>query len=144
MRWTLPFAALLLLGLGGCGDTASQNSEENQSAGTNPLYRYAWHLHAPDSAFADDYGIDPSANVHAEAAWERSRGHGVRVAVLDDYFDPGHPDIRQNVLLTYNAKTGGSDISHRPVPNPTGSSAPVSWAQYRTPRALWESRRRCS
>lgn len=37
------------------------------------------------------------ADVHAEAAWDRTRGEGVRVAVIDNGFDAGHEDLAPNV-----------------------------------------------
>ncbi len=113
--FTLAVLPLLLLGLGGCGNSGSEDAPDgNHSAEANPLYRYAWHLHTPDTDFADRYNILPDAHVHAEEAWQTTTGHGVRVAVIDDYFEPSHPDIRRNVVLTYNAKTGGSDVTAPP------------------------------
>ncbi len=117
------FASLLLLSLfllGGCGNgpAAEERSNANTDVNTSVsprildrLYPYAWHLHTPLRSFASDRSIDPSAHIHAEAAWKTSRGNGVKVAVIDDYFDAKHPDIRQNVILTYNAKTKGKDVS---------------------------------
>jgi subtilisin family serine protease len=35
----------------------------------------------------------PGADVHAEAAWDHTRGAGVRVAVIDNGFDANHEDL---------------------------------------------------
>ncbi|NYD22309.1 S8 family serine peptidase [Kineococcus aurantiacus] len=45
--------------------------------GSDPYLRYAYHL----------------TSVDAYAAWDRTRGTGVRVAVLDTGVDAGHPDL---------------------------------------------------
>jgi hypothetical protein len=39
----------------------------------------------------------PGADVHAEAAWDHTRGAGVRVAVIDNGFDANHEDLAAGV-----------------------------------------------
>lgn len=91
--------------------SSSGNSLETAARGSSdPYYPFAWHLHTPQKAFATTFSIDPDANAHV--VWtENNFGQGVTVAILDDYFDPNHPDIKSNVIKTYNAKTGGIDVS---------------------------------
>jgi len=126
MTKLLPFLAAGVLVLAGCGSSSSGSGEHNDSdvnvTVNDPYYRYAWHLHRPEAAFADRYGILPDAHIRIEEAWEKSRGRGVTVAVIDDYFDPAHPDIAANVVGTYNARTGGTDVT-----SPSGASTHGQW-----------------
>src|SRR5207247_7533620 len=56
------------------------------------LYDQEWYLHETSLSA-------PQATIHADAAWDVSRGVDVqsgapvRVAVIDDGFDLGHPDL---------------------------------------------------
>jgi subtilisin family serine protease len=43
-------------------------------------------------------GGTPGADVHAEAAWDRTRGAGIRVAVIDNGFNTAHEDLRAGVV----------------------------------------------
>lgn len=76
-----------------------------------PLYKYAWHLHKPDEDFATRFGISDGAGIGIEPFWLRNRGAGVTVAVLDDYFEPTHPDLHGRVLDVYNAHTGTTVVT---------------------------------
>lgn len=50
--------------------------------------------------------------VAAPAAWARQRGSAtVRIAVVDSGIDVGHPDLAGKIVATYDAHTGGSDIT---------------------------------
>lgn len=50
------------------------------------------------------------ARVNAPAAWPKTQGAGVRVAVIDTGIDASHPDLHGNVAGGYNAVIfGGSD-----------------------------------
>lgn len=110
----LPTAIIAFLS--GCG--SSQHSDERVE---DPLYAYAWHLHeADDREFAEKFDIDPAAGINADSSTRLNGGEGVTVAILDDYFDASHPDIKNNVIATYNAHTGGTDVSAPPGATPHG------------------------
>ncbi|MBM65436.1 MAG: hypothetical protein CMH55_04285 [Myxococcales bacterium] len=64
----------------------------------DPLLERAWHL-APEGV----------AGLRAEAAWDRVRGAGVRVGVIDTGIQTDHPDL--NVLAGYDVIGGDDDPS---------------------------------
>ena len=101
----------------GCGH--QKNKTDSNAFPSDPLDIYAWHLKPPAADFATTFAIDPDANVHLDERWRTSRGKGVTVAVIDAYFDPDHPDLRDNVALTYNVRNGSEDVS---MPNGVDNS----------------------
>lgn len=63
-----------------------------------------------DQYWLDEYGF--------RTAWERTRGEGVTVAVIDTGIDAGHPDLTGVVA-------GGTDVSGSGSPDGTGPVGPV-------------------
>ena len=53
-------------------------------------------------AQCEDIGV---AAIHADAAWKKTRGEGIKVGVLDTGIDPEHPDLRGNLRKL----VGGTD-----------------------------------
>jgi subtilisin family serine protease len=51
----------------------------------------------PASAFGDDYIDWGLKAVGAEVAWQKTKGKGIKVAVLDTGIDPDHRDLAPNV-----------------------------------------------
>lgn len=114
-----------MLFLGGCGNGAreihvddmndtnetSGSVEENRTAPSDPYLIYAWHLGTAAETFSQAYAIDPESDIHLDNSWKQTRGEGVVIAVLDDYFEPNHPDLRDNVLATFNASDGSTDTA---------------------------------
>lgn len=49
--------------------------------------------------------------IGAETAWQLADGSDVTIAVLDTGFYPEHPDLAGNVVGTYDAVDGGSDVT---------------------------------
>ncbi|GAA3502810.1 hypothetical protein GCM10019016_099190 [Streptomyces prasinosporus] len=54
-------------------------------------------------------GGTPDADVHIEAAWDHTRGKGIRVAVIDNGFDAEHPDLAAGVDRFSGFFTGGTE-----------------------------------
>lgn len=54
-----------------------------------------------------DWGLK---RINAEYAWEKSRGEGVSVAVLDTGICVNHPDLRQNIAGTANFSKSKYDV----------------------------------
>jgi len=112
-------AALIFSGCGGAsGGTEVNGTAPQNVAESDPLYPFEWHVHAPRSDFAARFGINAAAGIDAEPFWNHSRGAGVTIAVLDDYFQPSHPDLAGHVVAVFNAQTGGTDVAA-----PAGSTA---------------------
>ena len=61
--------------------------------GTDPLLVQQWHLNN-DGSVTGRSGED----LRAFAAWQRTKGEGVRIAVIDDAIEVTHSDIAPNVV----------------------------------------------
>lgn len=113
--------SLMFLSLfNGCGGSSNGSSttppiDDNQPLNPHnePYYQYLWHL---DSANSSLNSIDPEADIHIQEAWSVTKGKGVKVAIIDYGFNANHEDIRDNVIVTHNIATGGSDVSAPEIP----------------------------
>lgn len=99
--FVLVFLVLFFLGC-----SKKDNSEVSQQYDA-----YLWHLFFTDNDFSTSYGIDKDANINIKKAWEISKGVGVKVAIIDESFEPTHEDISANVVLTYNVNDGSADVT---------------------------------
>ncbi|MFC6259282.1 hypothetical protein ACFP5Z_19720, partial [Kocuria oceani] len=72
-----------------------QEHVPGRAAPADPRYREQWQW-----SNTGQTGGTPGADVAAEASWERTRGAGVRVAVIDNGFLTTHEDLRDGVLGT--------------------------------------------
>lgn len=61
---------------------------ENRFRPTDPDYNQQWQWNN-----SSDEGT-PGAGIHAEAAWDITRGRGVRLALIDNGCDISHPDFK--------------------------------------------------
>lgn len=65
------------------------NRFQNFYTPTDTLYRNQWHLKSTSGI-----ELSPDANIDAASAWNITRGNrNIVVAVIDDGFDLGHPDL---------------------------------------------------
>jgi thermitase len=62
---------------------------------TDPEYNQQWHLHNTGQD-----GGTPGADIHAEQAWDMTRGAGARLAVIDNGMDVAHPDLAAATAAT--------------------------------------------
>lgn len=101
---------------GGSGQTGLANTDcalsysvptTATSPGADPLLSAQWHLNN-DGSLTGRAGED----LKAFAAWNTTRGSGVRIAVIDDAIEVVHDDLRPNVVAgSYDyrsASRGGS------------------------------------
>lgn len=123
--------------LGGCSGSGSSDPESNTSTlaknstdpnstlyKKEPYFRYQWYLdssthEAQDVAFGaalPEYNIgkiDVNADINITGAWVLSRGAGVKVAIIDDGVDVNHEEIKDNLLIAFNADDGSNDVSNK-------------------------------
>lgn len=62
-------------------------------SGTDPLYTLQWHL-----SNTGQNGGTASQDLNVAAAWNQSRGDGVRVAIIDNSLETVHPDLSTNIV----------------------------------------------
>lgn len=72
---------------------------------TDPLYSDQWHLENTGQGEGT-----PGADVNASAAWETTRGAGVRIGILDGAFDTDHPDLEGAVAAAKDFDDQGTDV----------------------------------
>lgn len=132
-------ASALLLGgcSGGGGSTTTEASKTETPMTETPVndisnvssekyYKYLWHIDSENSnqeniaqevsrALNEVYelsNIDKEADINILDAWKVTQGKGVIVAVIDDGADVNHEDLKDNIILTYNADNDTTDISN--------------------------------
>lgn len=89
--------------------------------------RPAANLQTPDSLYhsaqgwavrqVGGYGADGTSTA-PHGPWDTTKGHGVRIAVLDSGVDPYHPDIAPNLILNL------SEVNHAALPSACDDGSP--------------------
>jgi subtilisin family serine protease len=121
---------LFFSGCGSSSSTSENNSaldtEDNSSeaiedsptlsniskAKEEPYYQYAWHIDSSDNILnSKGFTVAQDADINVTEAWKLSMGKGVVVAVIDDGAEIEHEDLKENILLVYNADTGTNDVN---------------------------------
>ncbi len=107
-------------------DTNQTNPEINTTTPitlqNEPYYKYAWHLNKAHVLNTQGYTIDAKADINITAAWNSTKGSGIKVAVIDDSFDVNHEDLKANIAVVYNADTQTSDVSYDGVESSHGNT----------------------
>ncbi len=86
-----------------------------------PYLKYAWHLKRTDNLI-ESFGISPNSHINIEDAWKITKGAGVKVAVIDSYFEINHQDLRENVIDIYSVDNKNGDVSNKTDDATHGSS----------------------
>jgi subtilisin family serine protease len=75
-----------------------------------PNYRYEALAEPPDDSFFGSlWGLAPSPGIDALAAWDRSRGAGQVIAIVDSGVDLTHPDLAPRLWQNPGETPGGGD-----------------------------------
>lgn len=123
---TIVASLILLQGCGGGGGNTSVGGGGDTSAlipENEPYYTYLWHLNAFNSPLNGlGYPVDSNADIHIETAWNTTKGAGIKVAVIDEGFDTSHEDLKSNIIATYNADDGSSNVQYYGIDGAHGST----------------------
>jgi len=115
------------------GSTITDENTTNISYKDEPYYKYQWYLdsstyEAQNTAFRDAYiaadfaynkSVDKNADINITEAWKLSQGADIKVAVIDDGVDVEHEDIKDNLLVAYNADDETTDVSNHSTDSDT-------------------------
>ncbi len=77
-----------------------------------PYLKYAWHLKQSDNLI-ESFGISPNSHINIEDAWKITKGKGVKVAVIDSYFEINHQDLRENIIDIHSIDKANGDVSNK-------------------------------
>ena len=116
------FYILLLISIEGCSffDDAKEN---NSSSTTNTQYNsLLWHLFFTDSDTMKLYSVSNESHINAKKSWELSKGAGVKIAVIDETFEPLHEDIIDGVYATYNITDETTNVTNSATSSSHGHS----------------------
>lgn len=95
-------------GGGSGGESGITRLEEIQSIYSTNYSSYAWNVNQNiDSNFKTTYNIDDNAHIHLPT---NTNNQKIKVAVIDENFQPTHPDIKDKVIATYNVMNGSSNV----------------------------------
>ncbi len=83
---------------------------DDDVAYAQPNYRYEAQAPAPDDSFFNSlWGLGSDPGVGALAAWDRTRGAGEVIAIVDSGIDLTHPDLSGQLWQNPGETPGGGD-----------------------------------
>ncbi|MCC4607373.1 S8 family peptidase [Xanthomonas campestris] len=95
--------------------TSNATTATAKSGGSDPLYRYQWHLSNHGQAVIGDSRPVPGVDMDVDILHALDiRGRGVRVAVVDNGLEIGHEDLADNIIPNGSHNFGNG--SHDPTP----------------------------
>lgn len=114
-----------------CGGSSSSTLDITNTEPIEPIsisssptqeeyYKYQWQFNEKNNIFKQNYNINNDSHINIEKAWDITLGayqvgenkdSAVKVAIIDDNFDTNHPEIKDNIFITYNSKTKTSNVS---------------------------------
>jgi len=106
--------SFFLIGCGGSSEgVASKNKFDVKSFDpyTDEGFKYAWHLRVvePDAIARN---ISNNSHINIYSAWKKTRGAGVKVAIIDYDFNSNNPDIVSNIYKTYNTNKNSTNVTN--------------------------------
>jgi thermitase len=95
---------------GPMGAKLARLERHGKVAYAQPNFRYEALAPAPDDSFFDSlWGLGPDPGVGALAAWDRTRGAGQVIAIVDTGIDLTHPDLSGRLWDNPGEAPGGGD-----------------------------------
>lgn len=115
MKYIFALVAILFIGCGGGGSTASEPKEEKEPIKLKSIndenFTQQWYL-AKNDEFYKTHNINKNAHIHAGDYFGIYRGKDVKIAVIDNGLDVNHPDLKGAISSTYNVRKENEDVSH--------------------------------
>ena len=95
---------------GSLGAALTRLESRGDVAYAQPNYRYEALAPPPnDTFFGQLWGLGPDPGIGALAAWDRSRGAGQVIAIVDSGIDLSHPDLVPRLWRNPGETPGGGD-----------------------------------
>lgn len=95
-------------GGGGGGESGITRLEEIQPIFSTNYSAFAWNTNANiDNTLKTTYNINDNAHINLPTNTNTQK---IKVAVIDENFQPTHPDIKDKVIATYNVMNGSSNV----------------------------------
>lgn len=108
------FLLILSLFIAGCTQKEGQSDTQYDSL--------LWHLFFTSNDTMDLYSVSNESHISAQDAWEITKGSGVKIAVIDETFEPLHEDLEGAVYQTYNVTTESTDVTNTSSSSSHGNS----------------------
>ena len=95
---------------GSVGAALTRLESRGDVAYAQPNYRYEALAPPPnDTFFGQLWGLGPDPGIGALTAWDRSRGNGQVIAIVDSGIDLSHPDLVPRLWRNPGETPGGGD-----------------------------------
>ncbi len=111
--------AFIIASCSASSPNTSTNTGTGSGTGTNtntftvndPLFQYQWHLLNTGQTGTNGVAGTAGEDINVVPVWNTYRGHGVRIAFIDDGIEIAHEDLAANVVAgaSYNYCTGSTD-----------------------------------
>lgn len=114
IKFLASFFLLLFIGCGSSDEGVAALNPYNLDT-FNPYddeyFKYQWALGvSTDKDYRDNNNISDNSHINIYGAWNKTRGAGVKVAVIDTNFKSSHIDIASRVTATYNVDTNSNNV----------------------------------
>lgn len=109
----------------GCSDSKKSDNNETSFSVNDTFFNQQWHL-TYDSEYANTYNVATQSDINVIEAWQRTRGKGVKVAVIDDHFDTTHPDLKDQIIATYDVDDNDTDVGRDETFNSASHGTPCA------------------
>jgi len=120
-------SAISLFYLFGCGSSDGGVADKNPFNITsfNPYtdegFAYEWHLKVVNST-----SISSDSHINIYDAWKKTRGNGVKIAVIDYDFNNLNEDLTSNVIATYDTETNTTIVKKDKNPHGTACASIIA------------------